>query len=198
MSEQIVENAFLISKLPKNAHTVLDFGGYESILPLQLSAIGYKVTVLDQRNYPFHHPNLDVICVDLLKSTLEIDQLYDVVISISTIEHLGLGGYGDTPTNNGDKQGVYELWKFVKNGGKLMASVPAGEPRKQRGYQVYDEKRIFDVFPGVKYIHWFKKNGREGVWSEVQADDVKGLVYDEPFGEMPVDAMAFVICEKEE
>lgn len=56
VSEQIIEYPMVLSHLRPDDHAVLDFGGYESMLPLQLTALGRSVTVLDQRRYPFHHP----------------------------------------------------------------------------------------------------------------------------------------------
>src|SRR5688572_23331246 len=51
VSEQIVEMPMVLRHLEERHRTVLDFGGYESALPLQLSALGFHVTVLDQRPY---------------------------------------------------------------------------------------------------------------------------------------------------
>jgi SAM-dependent methyltransferase len=197
VSEQIIENSLVLRNLRENDRVILDFGGFESILPLQLAAVGYKVTVLDQRKYPFQHPNLKVLCLDLFGDELRIEDGFDTVISISTIEHLGLGTYGDLVVEeNADKRAVEILWGLLKEGGRLMASVPAGKPAVQRGYRVYDEKRLYEVFPDITSMRWFMKKGRESVWLEVQSDVVKNVIYSEPYGQMPVEAVVFVICDK--
>ncbi len=196
ISEQIVENPLILRNLRDEDKTILDFGGFESLLPLQLSSIGYQVTVLDQREYPFQHPNLKVACLDLFHDNLSTQEQYDVVISISTIEHLGLNAYGDSVQKEAGKQGVAILWSLVKQGGRLMASLPAGKPAIQRGYQVYNEAMVQDVFPNATSIRWFMKEGREGVWGEVESKVVENLVYSEPYGQMPVEAVVFVICDK--
>ncbi|GAB4428667.1 MAG: hypothetical protein OHK0015_11810 [Chloroflexi bacterium OHK40] len=196
VSEQIVEHPMVLSHLRPADRRILDFGGYESVLPLQLTALGREVTVLDQRRYPFQHPNLCVVCCDLLDPQLSLGAQYDLVVSISTIEHLGLGNYGDIQEVDADRRGVSVLWSLVRPGGRLMASVPAGRPAVQRGYRVYDEARIRATFPATAYIHWFRKHGREGAWREVTANDVQQVVYGEPLGQMPVEAVAFIICEK--
>ncbi len=196
ISEQIVENPLILRNLRDEDKTVLDFGGFESLLPLQLSSIGYKVTVLDQREYPFQHPNLKVACLDLFNDQLPTKEQYDVVLSVSTIEHLGLNAYGDSVQKDAGKKGVEILWSLVKPGGRLMASVPAGKPIIQRGYQVYNEAMVREVFPNATSIRWFMKEGREGVWGEVESKVVANLVYSEPFGLMPTDAVVFVICDK--
>lgn len=196
ISEQIVELPLVFKNLREGDKKILDFGGVEGILPLQLSALGYHVTVLDQRLYPFSHPNLNVICGDLFAKDLKITDTFNVIISISVIEHLGLGSYGDSVVHDADKKGVEILWSLLKKGGRLMASVPAGKPAVQRGYRVYNEKRIRETFPDIEKIHWFAKAGREGTWGEVQAERIESLVYSEPYGQMPVEGVAFIICEK--
>ena len=196
VSEQIVENPLILRNLRDHDRTILDFGGFESLLPLQLSSLGYQVTVLDQRLYPFQHPNLKVICADLFGNELPIQERYDVVISISTIEHLGLNIYGDSVQNDAGRRGIEILWSLVKQGGRLMASMPAGKPATQRGYQVYDEAMVYKVFPNATFIRWFVKNGKEGVWGEVESKVVENLVYSEPYSQMPVEAVVFVICDK--
>jgi 2-polyprenyl-3-methyl-5-hydroxy-6-metoxy-1,4-benzoquinol methylase len=196
VSEQVVEGPLVLRHIRETDRRVLDFGGYESILPLQLSALGHRVTVLDQRRYPFSHPNLTVETVDLYDPALQFPEPFDTVVSVSTIEHLGLGGYGDVTHAQGDAAGVQRLWSFLRPGGRLLASVPAGRPAVQRGYRVYDEARIRSVFPSISAIHWFKKDHRLGGWSPSSAAAVKDTVYGEPTGRLPVEAVAFVVCEK--
>lgn len=196
VSEQVVEGPLVLRNIRDTDQRVLDFGGYESVLPLQLSALGHQVTVLDQRRFPFSHPNLTVETADLYDPALRFDEPFDAVVSISTIEHLGLGGYGDVTHEQGDAVGVQRLWSFVRSGGRLMASVPAGRPAVQRGYRVYDEARIRSVFPSIAAIHWFKKDHRLGGWLPSSAAAVRDTVYGEPTGRLPVEAVAFVVCEK--
>jgi len=167
VAEQIIENPLILRNLREKDKTILDFGGFESILPLQLSALGYEVTVLDQMPYPFCHPNLTILCAEIFSNPLILTQKYDVVVSISTIEHLGLGHYGDAVIEDGDRKGVEILWNFLKKGGRLMASVPAGKPTIQRGYRVYNKQRLTEFFPNISSTYWFTKNGREGVWQKV-------------------------------
>jgi len=196
VSEQIVENPMVFRYLRPEGRRLLDFGAFESVLPLQLSAIGYQVTVLDQRTYPFAHPNLTVLCHDLFGRELQSVEKFDTVLSVSTIEHLGLGTYGDIVQADADKQGIAILWSLVREGGRLMVSLPAGKPTVQRGYRTYNEARLRAVFPPITALHWFRKEGREGVWREVSADEVADLSYHEPHGQMPVEAVAFVVCDK--
>ena len=196
VSEQIVEPGLMLRYIRPDERRVLDFGGYESLLPLTLSALGHDVTVLDQRAYPFKGPSLHSVAADLFEQSPLAPESFDLVLSVSTIEHLGLGGYKDVEVSDGDRLGVERLWQFVRPGGRLMATVPAGRPAVQRGYRTYDEPRIRAVFPPLSTLLWFKKDGRLGNWSAANVNDIASLTYGEPLGEMPAEAVAFLIAQK--
>ena len=196
VSEQIVEAGLMLRHIRPDERRVLDFGGYESVLPLTLSALGHQVTVLDQRAYPFKGPGLQSIAGDLFGQSLLPQKSFDLVLSVSTIEHLGLGRYDDVEIPDGDRLGVERLWRLVRPGGRLMATVPAGRPAVQRGYRTYDESRIRAVFPPLATLLWFKKDGRFGTWSAADANGIASLTYGEPSGEMPAEAVAFLIAQK--
>jgi SAM-dependent methyltransferase len=196
VSERIVEEALILRHIRPEDRRVLDFGAYESLFPLTLSALGHEVMVLDQRPYPFKAPRLTNVTADLFKGIPLPAESFDLVISISTIEHLGLGTYDDVQIPDGDRLGVERLWRLVRPGGRLMATVPAGRPGVQRGYRTYDEARLRTVFPGLVTTQWFSKDHRAGAWSPSTADAVRDRVYGEPHGRLPVEAVAFIICEK--
>lgn len=196
VSEQIVEVPLVLRALGPVGSAVLDFGGYESTLPLTLAALGYDVTVLDQRVYPFCHPRLTVLSADIFADPLSLTRQFDVVVSISTIEHVGLGHYGDVQRPDGDREAVARLWSLVRPGGRLLATVPAGQPSIQRGYRIYDEARIRAVFPHAVRIEWYRKEGRTGWWAVADAASIASLVYRSPTQTMPAEAVAFVVCDK--
>ena len=91
-SERIIEYPLLFQYLDRNWRSILDFGCVEDLLPIHLSSLGYNVTGLDFRSYPFTHSNLKFIQTDIL-SWEPPEAQYDCCISISTIEHVGLEGY---------------------------------------------------------------------------------------------------------
>jgi SAM-dependent methyltransferase len=196
VSEQIVESGLMLRHVRPDEHRVLDFGGYESLLPITLAALGHEVTVLDQREYPFKCPRLTSVAADLFSQHPLQPESFDLVLSVSTIEHLGLGGYDDTRVEDGDRLGVESLWRLVRPGGRLMATVPAGRPAVQRGYRTYDYARLHAVFPRLDTVLWFMKRGRTGTWSMTDGDSIAALTYERPLDEMPAEAVAFVIAEK--
>jgi hypothetical protein len=196
VSEQVLEVPLLIRHLRPDDGKILDFGGFESLLPLSLAALGHQVTVLDQRPYPFTHENLTAECRDIFGDLTGLARDFDAVISISTIEHLGLGGYGDTRRDDGDRLGVERLWSLVRPGGRLLATVPAGAAAVHAGYRVYDRRRLHQTFPHLTTALWFRKEGRGGTWHAVDPASAESVRYQSPDATLPVEAVVFVICEK--
>lgn len=196
VSEQVVELPLVFRHLQPEDRRVLDFGGFESLLPLSLAALGHQVTVLDQRPYPFTHPNLQAVCRDIFGELDGVQRGFDAVVSISTIEHLGLGGYGDARRDDGDRLGVERLWSLIRPGGRLLATVPAGAAAIHGGYRVYDRQRLHRTFPHLSTAQWFRKEGREGAWHVVDAAAAEQVRYQSPDASLPVEAVVFVVCEK--
>ena len=65
--ERIVEVPYAFRALSGLApgSRVLDVGSAESTVALSLAALGYRVTALDLRPYPFEHPLLEVVAAPL-------------------------------------------------------------------------------------------------------------------------------------
>lgn len=195
ISEQIVENAMVLSHIPPGTRTVLDFGGVESLLPMTLAALGYTVTVWDQRPYAFAHPLLRAMRRDIFAGAPGLEA-FDLVVSVSTIEHLGFGSYGDMPAEDADAKGVAALWSLVRPGGRMIVTVPAGCAAVHPGFRVYDRERIGRVFPAPRAVHYFRKSGRDGVWQRTDEDSVQRIHYEAPADPLPVDAVAVVIADR--
>lgn len=71
------------------------------------------------------------------------------VSCMHTIEHIGLGRYGDPIDATGDKKAMAELARVVKMGGSLLFVVPVGSPKVQfNAHRIYGYQHIVDAFPG--------------------------------------------------
>lgn len=68
-----------------------------------------------------------------------------------TVEHVGLGRYGDTIDPEGDVQAAKELSRVVTKGGSLLFVVPVGKPRIQfNAHRIYSYKMVIEMFPGFE------------------------------------------------
>ena len=77
-------------------------------------------------------------------TTLTLEELrssnlvFDFVLSISSVEHDGLGGYGDPINPDGDLKSMKEMKKFVRPGGIMFLNVPIGEDRV-----IFNRERVY-------------------------------------------------------
>lgn len=188
LTERVVEYPWLFRNLPPAPARVLDFGAYEDLLPLHLASLGYDVVARDLRGYPFSHARLEVDDRDIFEGVEPAS--VDVVVSISTIEHVGLPG-GGALTDDGDRRAVEIALQALKPGGTLLATVPFGRASEAPGFRVYDRERLRRVFP-YERLDVFAKQGLYGGWDEADPAAAETISYGR--GYAPVEAVACVIC----
>lgn len=128
ITERSVEIPFVISSVTSRVEsgaTVLDVGCAESLLPLELASLGYQVTGIDLREYPIDHPNLTTHATPL--EEWDTDETFDVVVCLSSIEHFGLGTYGEEVTDGRlDHTAMQALLNRVTPDGVLVMTIPYG------------------------------------------------------------------------
>jgi hypothetical protein len=197
-TERLIEYPLLFQHLdlaPRQSH-LLEFGSVEELLPLQLCALGYRVTGLDFRPYPFRHKRLEFIQADIL-TWQPLAGRFDTAISISTVEHVGLGAYGDPVEPEGDRIAVEKLRESVRPGGALFLTVPAGRPETTRLMRIYDEARLRALVPDAEVVRFFAKAGRFGEWREVGGEAIAELAYEDYDAIGAAEGVAFVVVRKE-
>lgn len=126
----------------------MDVGSSSSYVPLEMAKQGNEVVAVDIRPYPMRHPNLTFIQADItdLKSFKNLPP-FDVVTCISTLEHIGVGHYGDTMVAQGDFLAVVTIQGLLKPGGSLLLTVPFGAVFSQDDFQrIYDFDHITRLF----------------------------------------------------
>ena len=133
-----------------NKRNVLDVGGCESILPLQLAKKGFNVTVVDFRDYPKNYLNINSIKGDFLRTSFT-DYSFDYVVLISTIEHIGFGSYGAPIYEDGDLLAMDKAKRVVKPNGKIIITFPfVGKHQIIPGFERwYDIERVKLLFEGL-------------------------------------------------
>ena len=66
-----------------------------------------------------------------------------------TIEHIGLGRYGDPIDANGDIKAISELKRVVKPGGSLLFVTPVGKQKVIfNAHRIYDAAEVVKLFDG--------------------------------------------------
>jgi SAM-dependent methyltransferase len=102
-----------------NPKTVLDIGSHR-LFVLGLLA-GYNVTTLDVRPRVSRLGNETIVTSDAKNLDILSDS-FDMVVSLCTLEHFGLGRYGDEFDLDADTKAFNEMVRVLKPGGQLVFS----------------------------------------------------------------------------
>jgi hypothetical protein len=115
---------------------------------------------------------------DLCNLEIE-DGKYNSVSCMHTIEHIGLGRYGDAVDPAGDIRAVNELQRITATGGDILFVTPVGRPRIEfNAHRIYSYELVLQMFSGC-CLHEFSLIPDSGGLLE-NADP--GLVKDQDYG----------------
>lgn len=113
-------------------------------------AVFREVEVIDIRPAPMRIPNVMFHQLDLMEELhVEWRECADSVSCLHTIEHFGLGRYGDPLDPRGHLKGLEQLKRMVKTGGCLYLSTPIGNERL--------EFNAHRVFAPQSLLSWFSE-----------------------------------------
>lgn len=146
-----------------------------------LLSFGQKVKMLDIRPLEQHIANLDFVHTDATHLKEIEDESIESLSALCSLEHFGLGRYGDSI----DPEAVFKCFsaiqKRMKKGGHLYISVPVGNEHLEfNGVRVFFAKTVIDSFPKMKLLEFsvcthdsFEKNVPISRYDNVK-DDIKG------------------------
>jgi SAM-dependent methyltransferase len=199
-TERIIEKTFVEQSLgtlfPNKDFDILDVGAAESILSYELASFGYSVTAIDIRPISLFHPNLKFVQCDICEPVFE-DNTFDCIIALSTIEHIGLGWYGDEKGDSLDKKAVNAIFKLLKNGGYFILTVPYGKRAETPVHRIYDKYLLNDLlshFSIVKIQYGLRQDRYTWIVTDEEAR-VADKEHD-PVSLLP-SAAALIICKKQ-
>jgi SAM-dependent methyltransferase len=120
------ECEFAARHVPADGH-ILDVGSYRLFI-LGLLARG-PVTTLDVRPRKASGSSETILTGDAREIPLD-DRSVDCVVSLSSIEHFGLGRYGDPFDPDGDRKAMAEMVRVIRPGGILLftTTLTRGQP----------------------------------------------------------------------
>ncbi|MEP7269493.1 MAG: DUF268 domain-containing protein [Saprospiraceae bacterium] len=82
-----------------------------------------------------------------LKNLKFADESISSVSCMHTIEHVGLGRYGDALDPDGDLKSIQELKRVLKKGGNLLFVTPIGKPKIEfNAHRIYSYEQIMSYF----------------------------------------------------
>lgn len=137
-----------------------------------------KVQVFDIRPLTSEIENVEFTQWDITNPNPTLNGIADCVSCLHTLEHIGLGRYGDQLDPDGWRKGLKSLVDLVAPGGCLWLSVPIGRQRVE-----FNAHRIFDPITiihaagklGMKLCHFFYLMDSGFIESTNVAQDVEML-----------------------
>ncbi len=160
-----IEWSFIASRLPTGSGEVLDFGCGCGNMSIHAVQKGYRVVAVDLEpsSFPWCHPNVEIVCGDLLKLDLPQGR-FDFVLNCSTVEHVGLNGrYGvAVEESDGDLWAMQKLRKLLKPSGRMLMTIPCGQDATiAPWHRVYGKERLPKLLESYEV-------GEQGYWVKHQ------------------------------
>jgi SAM-dependent methyltransferase len=178
VNERIVEIPHVYRALARvePGGKIADVGAVESLVALSLAMLGYDVTAIDLRPYPFEHPKLRSV-TGPVEDWDERPETFDAIVCLSTIEHVGLGAYGEDATDDrADIAAMKRMRELLKPGGLLVLTTRFGTAGEDEFQRTYDRPRLEELLEGwqVEELTILRRDG-DTSWSladgSADADD---------------------------
>lgn len=166
IDERVVEYPWVFAQLTEQPGKVLDAGsalnhGFLLGLP-PLSNANLTIMTLAPEKRCFWDRSISYVFGDLRRTDFA-DGTFDMVISVSTVEHIGLDNTqlytNDASKKESDSLGfvpaIREFRRLLKPGGTCLVTVPFGRSGIYGWYQVFDAgqlQRLIDTFQPKEYI----------------------------------------------
>lgn len=139
--------ARLIHKSAVKEH--IDIGSRIDGFIAHLLSMEIEVTLIDIREAPVIFENLHTIVDDATGLTQIPDNSIESMSALCSLEHFGLGRYGDPVDPEACFRCFQEIQKKIKKGGKLYISVPIGNERVE-----FNAHRVFYASTIIESFNW--------------------------------------------
>ncbi len=176
IDERIIEYPWFLSRLPLGKGKMLDAGStLNKNYIITNKAIAEKelfISTLAPEADCFWRKGINYVYQDL-RDTCYRDNFFDWIVSISTIEHIGLDNtflYTNDKTKNESNPNSYllaikEFHRLLRPGGVLFLTLPFGKYKNHGWFQVFDGKmldNLIEAFSPASYSEYHFKYESDG------------------------------------
>jgi SAM-dependent methyltransferase len=192
LDERVVEYAWMFSRLPRGGGRLLDAGSVLNFdFLLGQPALAEKtlaISTLAPEPFCFWNRGISYVFEDLRHSGFR-DGLFDWVVSLSTVEHIGLdnamlySGDAGHRENRPDTylEAIREFARVLRPGGTLLLSVPYGRHANHGWFQVFDAPMVdalVAAFAPSRSREWIFRYLPEGWVRSNRADAADATYFD--------------------
>jgi hypothetical protein len=142
-------------KFPINDNEVAIIGSTSPWLEcISINCGAKSVTTVEYIIPEVEHPKIKAI--SYYKDFINSDKKYDCILSFSSIEHSGLGRYGDILDPDGDLKAMNDIYDNLKDDGLLYLGIPVGpDAVAWNANRIYGNIRLPYLCQKFEIIKWF-------------------------------------------
>ncbi|OGG66090.1 hypothetical protein A2929_03810 [Candidatus Kaiserbacteria bacterium RIFCSPLOWO2_01_FULL_45_25] len=138
------------------------------------------VDFYDYRPAPLHLSGLATEHADLTQLHFESNSIPSLSC-LHTIEHIGLGRYGDPIDPEGDIKACAELSRVLAPGGSLLFVTPVGKKAiiQFNAHRIYTYEKVLALFPTLKLeeFSFVPEHGTDGVHEHANPIELQNETY---------------------
>jgi len=184
-SQRAIEYPWVLEQVKRLKHNalVLDVGCAESLLSHELVAKGFRVVGLDIRDYPFKNKRVYFVKRNVLNTGLP-DEVFDAILVVSTIEHIGLSVYGQlTLDDEGDVKAMKELHRILKPKGIIITTPYIGNnpfrvTLTERHYNSMRLQRLVEGFKILEESYFYpRRSDKKLSWIKMNRKEIDGQIF---------------------
>lgn len=190
LDERVIEYPWFLSRLPEGRGRLLDAGSalnHEYILSHpRLSEKIISIYTLAPESESYWQRGVSYIYGDLRDCCFR-DTYFDWIVSISTLEHIGMDNtrhYTRDPAKNENCpeshiQAVLELRRVLKPQGVLYVTLPYGRASNRGWLQIFDSEKVRNLEeafqPRVSFENYYRYTNCG--WQRTSAEDCRDAAY---------------------
>tara|TARA_Y100000991_G_C21926302_1_gene328811 strand:- start:219 stop:1013 length:795 start_codon:yes stop_codon:yes gene_type:complete len=134
-----------------------------------------KVTTIEYNVPESNFDNLE--CKDYFNFFEKNEGEYDTIVTYSSVEHSGLGRYGDPLDPDGDLKTMKTIHQNLKKDGILIWGAPVGKDcLAWNAHRIYGEIRLPILFRGFKELEWINQNKKDLLDLPLQNNSINPVV----------------------